>query len=605
MKKMQWTPRIPHIAFEEQTERAPNRIAAKSARIKLTYRELNERANRLARYLRDNFGVRKGHSVGVCTAHEPSRLLALLAVAKCGGVYVPVDAECPQERMRYMINKAKLRIVLTDLSDCHLSTIGGLPMIDLTSVEAYSAANTSNLELEIDAHDALYIIFTSGSTGWPKGVAVSHAAAGNHFEWILRYLEISDDDCWLQSIHPCFDPSMHELFAPLMIGASVAFLGADRAIDSRNIVDAVQIHSATHITTVPTMFSLITQTPGFSACVSLRAICVGGEVFPPSLAATAQRLLPSAEIHNVYGPTETTIMASAWKYDGRRRDSLPIGLPVSNTRFYLRDSNGLLKEPKAGDEGELCISGAALANCYVNDVEETNKRFSANPLVLDSEIPLYSKIYSTGDLCRVDEIGQLHCIGRLDEQVKVNGQRVELGEVESAVRNSEGVADVAALVVDKRLIAAIVLRKCTSTSENWEKQISDDVARVLPLAWVPKQFVAVKEIPRLTTSGKTDRKALEKLFKTTVPAAAIASTSSLDARLARALSEVLGFSDHQKIDNDQPFAELGLDSLGVQRLSLRLHVEFKVDLRAEELFEFYTLKLLSDEVGIRLTASKM
>lgn len=605
MNEKQLIPRIPHIAFEEQAERTPNRIAAKSARITLTYRELNEKANRLARHLRDNVGVRQGHSVGVCTAHEPSRSLALLAVAKCGGVYVPIDAECPQERMSYMIKKAELRVVLSDLGDCYLSTIGGPTMVDLTSAEAYSATNTSNLEVQIDAHDPFYIIFTSGSTGRPKGVAVSHAAAGNHFQWILRYLEISDGDCWLQSIHPCFDPSMHELLAPLMIGASVAFLGADKAINSRSIVDAVQINSATHITTVPTMFSLITQTPGFSACVSLKAICVGGEIFPPSLAATAQRLLPSTEIHNVYGPTETTIMASAWKYDGRRRDSLPIGQPVSHTRFYLRDSSGLLKEPIAGDEGELCISGAALANCYVNDVEETNKRFFANPMATDSEIPLYSRMYGTGDLCRVDELGQLHCIGRLDEQVKVNGQRVELGEVESAVRQSEGVADVVALMVDKRLIAAIVLHKWKSASDNWAKQISDDAARVLPLAWVPKQFFAVQEIPRLATSGKADRKAIERLCKNSVSAVSIEGAPSLDARLARVLGEVVGVSDYQKIERDQPFAELGLDSLGVQRLSLRLHAELKVELRAEELFEFCTLALLSDEVSTRIAASKM
>lgn len=606
MTERLYSPKVPHSAFEQCAAMTPERVAALSERETVTYGELNARANRLARYLRDAQGVRAGEAVGVCTDHDPIRLVSLLAILKCGAVYVPVDSTCPADRLRHMVQRARITLVLTALGECPMTQLDGVAHCDAYMAERLARELPSDdLGLDADLRAPLYIIFTSGSTGLPKGVAVSHAAAWNHFNWIIDYLGLTANDRWLQSINPCFDPSMHELLAPLTIGAAICFLGGARRIDSVEIVEAIQRHSATHITTVPTMFNLITQTPGYALCLTLKGICVGGEVFRPSLAERSKQLLPHASVHNVYGPTEATIMASAWPYDGAPRDSLPIGPPVHHTRFYLRctqpgETDEVVVLPSPGAEGELCISGAALANGYVNDDVETARRFIDNPLFDASDIPVYSRIYLTGDVCRVDQDGLLHCVGRVDDQVKINGQRVELAEIETALLRSPLVADATALVVDGKLTAVVVLRH--AANDTWTRQLSETVAQSLPAAWLPKKFVAAAGIPRQATSGKADRGALVALCRDDVDVQSQAAipTANVEIEVTRALAEVIGLDSRSPIDAGQPFADLGLDSLGVQALSLRLSSRFGVSLRAEDLFEYYTVDLLSREIDSRL-----
>ncbi|MBJ7311124.1 amino acid adenylation domain-containing protein, partial [Rugamonas sp. CCM 8940] len=508
-----YAPEYPHQLVERQARLTPSQPALCSAGSTVSYAELNARANRLARFLQTVHRVQPMESVAVCSAHEPSRALILLALAKCGAVYVPIDIECPSERLQRIAQQAGVRLLLTALSERRMSAESTLTVLPFASAEraAASLADTDMAPL-VPLTAPLYIIFTSGSTGQPKGVAVSHAAAHNHFDWIVRYLSVGPGDCWLQSIHPCFDPSMHELMAPLMTGARIAFLGGERNISGELIVDAIQRHQATHMTTVPTMLNLILRAPGMASCVSMRAVCVGGEVFRPALAAQASALLPGAEIHNVYGPTEATIMASAWRYDGLAQDSLPIGAPVTHTRFYLRDADGGVHGLDPLREGELCISGAALANGYVNDVAETGRKFIPNPARTADDAALYGRLYLTGDICRVDAGGQLHCIGRVDDQVKINGQRVELAEVEAALLDSGLLADVTALMAGSRLVAALVPKAGADADARWLDTLAATAARALPPAWLPKQYLAIGEIPRQALSGKADRKTLQAMF---------------------------------------------------------------------------------------------
>ncbi|MCA3867616.1 MAG: amino acid adenylation domain-containing protein [Burkholderia sp.] len=609
MTESLYSPHIPHRVFEQCAAARPERIAAISDRESVTYGELNARANRLARFLRDEVGIRAGEAVGVCTDHDPVRLVALLAIVKCGAVYVPVDAACPEDRMRHMVQRARIAFVLTALEGRAMTQLGGVPQSDVyVALKRASELSSDNLGLDAELHDPLYVIFTSGSTGLPKGVAVSHAAAWNHFSWIIGYLGFREDDRWLQSINPCFDPSMHELLAPLTIGATVCFLGGTHRIDSVEIVAAIRRHAATHITTVPTMFNLITQTPDFDQCTSLKAICVGGEVFRPSLAERARRLLPDTVVHNVYGPTEATIMASAWPYDDAPRDSLPIGAPVSHTRFDLRRTaadgvTDAVVPPAPGEEGELCISGAALANGYVNDAAETALRFIANPLFEAGDLAVYSRIYLTGDICRVDADGWVHCVGRVDDQVKINGQRVELAEIESAVLRAPMVRDATALVVGDRLTAIVVLADGHDTA--WMRTLSETAALTLPAAWLPKDWVAVAEIPRQAMSGKADRRALVDLCRQATERARAddAPATDVESEIGRVLAELIGLGSDALIDRDEPFADIGLDSLGVQALSLRLSSTFGVSLRAEDMFEYYTIDLLSREIHSRLATA--
>ena len=597
-----YTPEYPHQLVERQARLTPALPALCSASSTVLYGELNARANRLARLLQTVHQVRPMESVAVCSAHEPSRTLLLLALAKCGAVYVPVDIECPTERLQRIAQQAGVRLLLTALRERRMAAQTSLSVLPCAQAE-HDALDLSDIDMAplVPVTAPLYIIFTSGSTGQPKGVAVSHAAAYNHFSWIVRYLDLSAGDCWLQSIHPCFDPSMHELMAPLMTGARIAFLGGERNIDGDRIVDAIQRHQATHMTTVPAMLSLILQTPGVERCTSMRAMCVGGEVFRPALAARASALLPAAGIYNVYGPTEATIMASAWRYDGQPADSLPIGEPVPYTRFYLRDADGQVHPLSPLREGELCISGAALANGYVNDDAETARKFIPNPLPGPDAPELYQRLYLTGDVCRVDAAGQLHCIGRVDDQIKVNGQRVELAEIEAALLDSGLLADVAALLAGPRLVVALVLKAGADTDAGWLDTLASHAARALPPAWLPKQYLPLRGIPRQALSGKADRKALQAMFSSdnvAVPAPVAPQPTACIDRLAAALADTLG-TPGAALERDAAFAELGLDSLGVQMYALRVSNDFGVRLRAEELFEFFTLELLAQAITAR------
>ncbi|WFR78174.1 non-ribosomal peptide synthetase [Janthinobacterium sp. NFX145] len=605
-----YTPEYPHQLVERQARLTPALPALCSAAGSVSYGELNARANRLARLLQTVHQVRPMDSVAVCSAHEPSRSLLLLALAKCGAVYVPVDIECPTERLQRIAQQAGVRLLLTALSERRMAAETTLNVLPCAQAEL-AARDLSDADMAplVPVTAPLYIIFTSGSTGQPKGVAVSHAAAYNHFSWIVRYLNVTAGDCWLQSIHPCFDPSMHELMAPLMVGARIAFLGGERNIDGDRIVDAIERHQATHMTTVPTMLTLILQTPGVERCTSMRAMCVGGEVFRPALAARASALLPAAGIYNVYGPTEATIMASAWRYDGQPADSLPIGEPVPHTRFYLRDGEGRVHRLSPFLEGELCISGAALANGYVNDAAETARKFIANPLPEPEAPLLYQRLYLTGDVCRVDADGELHCIGRVDDQVKVNGQRVELAEIEATLLDSGLLDDVTALLAGTRLVAALVPGAGADDDARWLERLAAHAARALPPAWLPRQYLPLREIPRQALSGKADRKALQAMFASDNVAAPLphaardtAQAGACIERLAAALADTLGMPG-AALEHDLPFAELGLDSLGVQVYALRVSTDFGVRLRAEELFEFFTLELLAQAIAARQDSS--
>lgn len=597
MNKMTYEGKFPHQLFEEQVLISGSNRAVFSENCFLNYRDLNDKANQLAHYLREELHIAPGDSVGVCTTHDPERVLSLMAIAKAGAIYVPIDPFYPADLINYMTGKIDAKIILVNRSELFAKEqelTARLVNLDAIKLAQYSNAN---LPLTIKLRDPMYIIFTSGSTGRPKAVAVSHEAAHNHFAWIMDYTSFEPNDIWLQTINPSFDPSMHELMAPLMIGGSIGLIGGLRKLDSREITDAIIRHQATHITTVPTMLTLLVNTPNFSACRSLKHVCVGGEVFRPALAEKALAQLPNTVFHNVYGPTEATIMASGWKIEAPQdREALPIGPAIYNMAFYLKTDDGKIISTLPNSEGELCISGVSLANGYVNDEGLTNERFVQNTLEMDPQ-SMYHRLYFSGDRCRVDAEGNIYCLGRLDDQVKINGQRVELAEIEYQFSTLPEVHDVGALLIEGDLIIALVPTTVPNHEESWLAQVREKMEKKLPKHMLPKRMKILDAIPRQAVSAKADRKKLMEILaamKTPEHFQKLTAKQeelSLEETVAKMVAEII--QDDIDSDSEISFADLGLDSVDLQMLTLRLSKHFNVEIRTEDLFEYYTIGKLA------------
>ncbi|MBP2473141.1 amino acid adenylation domain-containing protein [Crossiella equi] len=597
--------RLPHLEFERQAAATPDRVACESERTSLTYSELNARANRLARVLRDRLGVGTGDSVGVCTDQEPDLLIALLAVLKCGAVYVPMDAAHPVERIRYMAEKAKADKVLVSGTEVVAPFAeAGVDQHGLAALEQAGAGlDAGNLTGAPPAASRMYIIFTSGSTGRPKAVESSHAALLNNLDWFTGQSGLREDDCWLQTINPCFDPSLYVLL-PLVMGARVAFLGGKRRIDGDTIVEALRPHGGTHLMVVATLLKVVAAHPGFAGCDRLRQVITGGEIVRPSVVDQVRQVHPAVGVQNIYGPTETTIITSAWNYHQDWRDrnpaaqSLPIGPAQPGTEYFLRDPDGRFHHLAPGLEGELCTAGAALAIGYVDDVDATEAAFPRVALP-GHETP--QRVYLTGDLCGVDDAGELYVLGRIDDQVKVNGQRVELGEIESVLDSVPGVREATAFIAGDRLLAAVV--RAGDADGLAERTVLAKVAQHLPAAWVPRRILFLTEIPRQLVSGKADRGQLAALAAE--PArpvlAHVPATEDVPEVVAATLAGLIGVAAAE-VPVDEPFADLGLDSVGVLKMALELGRRFDISVRAEELFEFYTVTLLAEMIETRTAA---
>lgn len=589
--------KLPHQLFEEQVLKTGANRAVFSENSSLTYEALNKKANQLARFLSEKLKIVKGDSVGVCCSHDPERVLALMAIAKAGAIYVPIDPFYPADLINYMTDKIDAKVILMNRDELLIKEEElKANLVNLNSIDLTKYAD-SNLSLSIKPRDSMYIIFTSGSTGRPKAVAVSHEAAHNHFAWIMDYTSFSDKDIWMQTINPSFDPSMHELMAPLMVGGSIGLIGGTKKLDSREIIDAIIRHQATHITTVPTMLTLLVNTPNFSSCESLKEVCVGGEVFRPALAEKALAQLPKTTFHNVYGPTEATIMASGWKIETpQNREALPIGPAIYNMRFYIKTDDGEIRPLSPHLEGELCISGVSLANGYVNDEEQTKEKFVSNPLEPNPK-SIYSLLYFSGDRCRVDAEENIYCLGRLDDQVKINGQRVELAEIEYQFSTLPQIHDVGALLIEGDLFIALVPTKTPTQEENWLSEVRTEMEKKLPQHMLPKRMRILDTIPRQAVSAKADRKKLmEILALETKPVPSKKSfvheeRLSVEELVTKMVSEVR--SDCMYAERDASFADLGFDSVDLQMLTLSLSKRFDLEIRTEELFEYYTIEKLT------------
>jgi amino acid adenylation domain-containing protein len=595
-----------HQLFEAQVERSPEALAVMFEQEQLTYRELNERANQLAHYLR-GLGVGPEVRAGICAERSIEMLVGLLAILKAGGAYVPLDPASPPERLAFMLADAGATVLLTQARLLDRFPEQTLKIVCLDAdAEACALESLENPVADIAAENVAYVIYTSGSTGQPKGVQIQHASVVNYVELASDEYELRPADRVLQFASISFDASAEEIYPCLARGAALV-LRTDAMLSSAT--EFLQKCEDWKITVLdlPTAY-WHELTARFDSEVqtlpaSLRLVIIGGEKALPERLRAWQKIVDGrARLVNTYGPTEATIVATMCELPGKAsadggaspRD-VPIGRAVRNVRAYVLDN--LLQPLPMGIPGELCLGGAGLARGYLNRPELTAEKFVPHPF---SGAP-GARLYRTGDLVRQLPDGQLEFLGRVDQQVKIRGYRIELGEVEAALVQYPPVRE--ALVIaredvagERRLVAYVLAQPGTApTASEMRGFLKENLAEYM----IPSAFVLLDEFP-LSPSGKVDRRALPApaSSRPVSERAYIAPRTPTEEVLVSVWSEVLGL---EQVGADDNFFELGGHSLLATQVISRVREVFQIELPLRALFEAPTLAALAQrlEVAVR------
>ncbi|HTG36439.1 MAG TPA: non-ribosomal peptide synthase/polyketide synthase [Thermoanaerobaculia bacterium] len=547
-----------HRLIEAQVDRDPEAVAVVAGEASLTYRELDRRANGLARRLRER-GVGPEVPVGVCAERSLEMVVALVAVLKAGGGYVPLDPSYPADRLAFMLASAGTPVLLVQPALLERLPEHGSEVLLLVAGE--EDAEDLRPAVEIDPDGLAYAIFTSGSTGRPKGAMNSHRGIVNRLLWMQETFGLDATDRVLQKTPFSFDVSVWEFFWPLMTGARLVMAKPGGHQDPAYLVEEIVAQEITTLHFVPSMLQVFLEARGVGRCGSLRRVLCSGEALPAELARRFYELL-DAPLHNLYGPTEAAVDVSWWPCErGSSRAAVPIGRPVANTGLRILGREGELMP--VGVAGELWIGGVQVGRGYLGRPELTAERFVPDPFGLPG-----ARAYRTGDLTRFLPDGAIEFLGRIDFQVKIRGFRIELGEIEAAltgqgaVRETVVVADrsagTAGAVGDWRLIAYVV---AAAGAEVTVADLRSHLGAVLPDYMIPAVFVLLDALP-LNPNGKVDRKALPAPdFEATGAAAEyVAPRTVLETGLARLWSEVLGV-EVERIGLRDHFFDLGGNSI--------------------------------------------
>ncbi len=555
-------------AFETHAARTPDRTAVIAGITSLSYGELDDRANRLARRLQ-TLGARPGVFVGIGLNRSIELIVALLAVVKSGAAYVPLDPAYPAARLAHMVATAGLELVLSreDLTAV-FSAAGAKTVIDV-AVEG----GAEPVKPYATPDDPLYAIFTSGSTGQPKAASVFRKGFANLLDWYAAELSFGAEDCTLVISSPSFDLTQKNFFTSLLTGGRLV-LDDCGTYDISRISKLIREHGVTHVNCTPSAFYPLVDaaaSDGYAALSSLRFAVLGGEsISIPRLRTWLEHASCRAEVVNTYGPTECTDICAFHRLHRGNLDVLPfvpLGREIPNVTVTIRDED--LATVPDGELGELCISGAGLGGGYLNDLGRTAKAFA-----------LAGGIYRTGDLARRLPCGTLEFRGRADHQVKVNGFRIELGEIEIALDQHEDVREAVVVAKDGRLIAHV--KGDTSVAA-----LKDHLAARLPAYMVPGEFHFTESFP-LTPNGKVDRLALAETDK--LHGTHTTHDQSLTGRILALWSEVL---ERPVAEPEANFFDLGGTSIHLAVVHVRLREMTGRDLAITDLFACPSAKSLA------------
>jgi amino acid adenylation domain-containing protein len=569
--------------FEEQVAQDPHRIALISDDQNLTYGELHQRVDRMARRLASE-GVAPEQVVGLSVSRSPAMVAAMLAIWKVGAAWLPLDPRLPPARIRNQITDCQLALAIVDhprAADWQLPELNVLP---LSALDLDSGSTDSGPAYPADdLHRLAYVLFTSGSTGRPKGVEICHGGLTN----MLRSMQIAPgcarDDAVLAITTFTFDASLIELFLPLLCGARLVLASAETILDPAAMGALIDRHQIRFVFATPVTWRMLVQS-GWRPNHPVRAFCAG-EALPDDLAHDLTQRF--AELWNGYGPTEDTVCSTLSRV-GASADLTSIGRPIHNTSVYLLDEHRRLVAP--GKVGELWVGGAGVARGYRGQPELTAQRFVDDPFrgeLSPPPLPSFNggRMYATGDLAQWQPDGTLKFLGRIDHQVKIRGFRIELGEIESLLRAQPGVAGAVVLLShdgQQRLVAHVVPHPGAAPDP---AALRDALRRMLPDYMVPHAIVSLDAFP-LTPSGKIDRNALAARDLALPAPTGRPPSSPLELTLARLWCELLLCDS---VDCDSSFFDLGGHSLLAARLFARIAQETGRRLPLKVLFEAPTL----------------
>ncbi|WP_338576180.1 non-ribosomal peptide synthetase [Pseudomonas canadensis] len=545
----------------------------------LTFAQLHTQANRLAHYLRDK-GVGPDVCVAIAAERSPQLLVGLMAIIKAGGAYVPLDPDYPAERLAYMLKDSGVHLLLTQTALLEqVPSAEGVCVIAMDSLHLDSWP-TQPPGLHLHGDNLAYVIYTSGSTGQPKGVGNTHAALAERLQWMQAYYQLNETDVLMQKAPISFDVSVWECFWPLITGCRLVLAGPGEHRDPHRIAQLVQEHGVTTLHFVPPLLQLFIDEPLVAECTSLRRLFSGGEALPAELRNRVLAQLPAVQLHNRYGPTETAINVTHWHCRAEDGERSPIGRPLGNVICRVLDEQ--LNPVPLGVPGELCIGGIGLARGYLGRAGLTAERFVADPYGEAG-----ARLYRTGDRARWSADGVIEYLGRLDQQVKLRGFRVEPEEIEARMLALEGIAQAVVRVRDGQLIGYF-----TAQGELDEEAVKTALAAELPEYMVPALLMRLDAMP-LSPSGKLDRRALpEPVWQVREH---VEPETPLQQQIAAIWREVLGLPSIGLRDD---FFALGGHSLLATQIISRTRHACDVELPLRTLFEASELGAFAEQVGL-------
>jgi len=582
-----------HGLFERQAELHPETTAVVFEQKKFTYGEVDRLANRLARHLRSQFMVEAGQPIALMVPRSEQMIVGILGILKSGAAYVPIDPAYPPDVVMDMLEDCGARVLL--LSSGSLQKVGrfdgDLFFVDLQLSNLEDAAENPGVEL--DGSTAAYVIYTSGSTGKRKGVVVEHRSIVNTLLWRNEFYDFDAGSIALQIPSYTFDSSVEEIFCMLTSGGTLVIPTEAQRADTRAMRLLIQEHGVTSFIITPSfhrafLLDLETSRPLPGELSSLKAVTIAGEETTPDLVRRHYRHLPEVTLINEYGPTENAVCATVCALrDNEAR--VPIGKPIANVAVYVLDSR--MRVLPKGARGELFLAGPGLARGYLNRPDLTAERFIPNPVSPQRS----ARLYRTGDLARWGLDGNLEFMGRADNQVKVRGFRVELGEIEAVLRSHPLVADVAVVCrenerKEKQLIAYLAGPQASDLTG-----IRQYLSQALPAFMVPDFFRALETLP-VTVHGKVDRNKLMALGVSDGAAKAPAAPgmTSTEASVLGILAEVLA---SREIGMEHDFFEYGGNSLSVLAVIAKVRDELKVELAASDVYTYPTGKKLAAKIA--------
>lgn len=565
-----------HHIFEKQVQEVPERTALIFDSEKMSYKELNEKANKLANFLIKE-GTKKEDLIALFMDRSFEMVISLLGILKTGAAYVPIDPDYPKERAIYILKDTGAKFLLTTNGMKEKVTDFNSNIIYLDNYwQKISLESKENPKIDINEENIAYVIYTSGSTGRPKGVMNTHKGICNRIFWMQDAFNLTERDRVLQKTPYTFDVSVWEFFWPLSVGSTMVISEPGGHRDTSYLIKVIINEEITTIHFVPSMLKLFLEDKDVKKCKCLKRVICSGEVLSYELQEKFFSIL-GAELHNLYGPTEAAVDVTHWPCKkGDSRHIVPIGRPISNTKIYILDR--WMQPVPIGIPGELYIGGVQVARGYLNMPELSSEKFVPDPFSEGEK----ARLYKTGDICRYLSDGNIEYLGRKDFQIKIRGLRIEIEEIERVLCEHQKIKAAAVIVgeddVEKYIAAYIVFK---DEMEGKIEDIRNYLKNKIPDYMIPKFIIPIKEIP-LTSSGKLDRKSLP----------------AIDRKIERDISVIppkgrteeiiyqvwVDFLKVDKIGRNENFFDLGGTSLLLIRVRNKLQEIFKREISIVEMF---------------------